>query len=202
MRQSERRQAAHRETSTYDEKEKREMELAAREEEERRQEKLRKQEEIKQSSEYQLVEKVAFLMDKCFLDPILGFFMPELGDFITSLTVLPSIYVSMFVIRSIPLTLAVISNTMMDTLIGMVPFIGDIADIFYRSNVKNYTLITGYVEEDEEIISSVNKRAVWTAVFIAIMGYLLYLLWQLFHALIVWTTGLVSSCIDSFTGMF
>ncbi len=163
---------------------------------------MKKQEEIKQSSEYQLVEKVAFLMDKCFLDPILGFFMPELGDFITSLTVLPSIYVSMFVVRSLPLTLAVISNMMMDTLVGMVPFIGDVADIFYRSNVKNYTLITGFVEEDKETIKSVNKRAVWTAIFIAFMGYLLYLLWQLLHTVIAGATGLVSSCIDFFTSSF
>ncbi len=193
MRQSGRRLEAYKETSTFDEKEKREMDLAIQKEEERKQKKLREQAKIKKSFEYRLVEITAFAMDKCFLDPIIGFFMPGFGDVITSLTALPSLYVSLFVVRSIPLTLAVISNVLVDALIGLIPFIGDIVDIFYRSNVKNYTLITGFVEDDKEIIKKVNRRAIWIGLFIILMGYLLYRLWLLLWGVISWMSGVIHS---------
>ena len=59
----------------------------------------------------------------------------------------------------------------------LIPFyIGDIIDVFNRSYKKNYRLIVGYVEDDQEIISEVNSKAIRTAVLIAIMCVIIYYL--------------------------
>lgn len=75
----------------------------------------------------------------------------------------------------IPLTLAVICNVLKDALLGAIPFfIGDIIDIFNRSYVANLKLITGYVNDDKEVIQEVNKKAAWSAIFIVILCVLIY----------------------------
>ena len=62
-----------------------------------------------------------------------------------------------------------------DLLIGAIPFyIGDVLDVFKRSYVENLKLITGYIEDDKEIINKVNKKAFWTAVFIVVLCWLIY----------------------------
>ena len=63
----------------------------------------------------------------------------------------------------------------MDVLIGAIPFyIGDVLDVFKRSYVENLRLVTGYIEDDKEIINKVNKKAFWTAVFIVVLCWLIY----------------------------
>ena len=45
----------------------------------------------------------------------------------------------------------------MDVLIGAIPlYIGDVLDVFKRSYVENLRLVTGYIEDDKEIINKVN----------------------------------------------
>ena len=62
----------------------------------------------------------------------------------------------------------------------LIPFyIGDIIDVFNRSYKKNYRLIVGYVEDDQEIISEVNRKAIRTAVLIAIMCVIIYYLMKI-----------------------
>ena len=46
-----------------------------------------------------------------------------------------------------------------ELLIGAIPFyIGDVLDVFKRSYVENLRLVTGYIEDDKEIINKVNKK--------------------------------------------
>ena len=61
-------------------------------------------------------------------------------------------------------------------MLGAIPVIGNVFDIFKRSYVDNLKLITGYIEDDKEIISKVRKKAFATAVFIAIICFLIYLM--------------------------
>ena len=72
-------------------------------------------------------------MDRYYLDAIIGI-IPGWGDVITMFCVVPFIYFSTRVIKSIPLTLAIINNALRDVLLGMIPFfIGDIIDVFHRA---------------------------------------------------------------------
>ena len=68
-------------------------------------------------------------MDRYYLDALIGV-IPGWGDAIALICVVPFVYFSSRVIKSIPLTLAVINNALRDILLGMIPFfVGDIIDI-------------------------------------------------------------------------
>lgn len=165
------------------------VELALQKEELRREEKEVKRQRIEMSSSYRLVQGIAKWMDKYFLDPILGF-VPGVGDFISTVFVLPFIYVSAVKVRSLPLTLAVVFNVLKDAAIGMIPFwIGNIADFFNHSYMQNFRLIVGYVEDDRDVINEVNRKAVWTAILIAIFCVIIYLLVRLVVLITEWIGG-------------
>ena len=157
------------------EDQKREAALAK--EQERIARKEAKRQQMMSMPSYRLMVKTSTYMDKYFLDPILGFILPAgIGDALSSVFAFPFVYYSLCVVKSIPLTLAVIYNILMDVLIGAIPFcIGDLLDVFKRSYIENLRLITGYIEDDKEIINKVNKKAFWTAVFIAVICWLIYL---------------------------
>lgn len=168
------------------------IEISLANEEARRCKKEMRRKEIRRSTSYRMVEDIAKWMDKYFLDAILGL-VPSLGDSLTSLAALPSIYVSLFKVKSVPLTLAVIFNILKDVLIGMIPFwIGNVLDFFNRAYLQNMRLIVGYVEDDKEIIDEVNRKAVGTAILIVIACVLIWLMVLLVQKIIGWIGGLFS----------
>ena len=158
------------------EKEDLKREAALAKEQERAAKKEAKRQEMMNRSSYRMMVKTATYMDKYYLDPIIGLIPGGIGDTISSLVALPFIYYSLCVVKSIPLTLAVIYNILKDVMLGAIPVIGNVFDIFKRSYVDNLKLITGYIEDDKEIISKVRKKAFATAVFIAIICFLIYLM--------------------------
>ncbi len=128
---------------------------------------------IENSKSYKLVCTLATLMDKYYIDPIIGI-IPIAGDIIPPLCSIPSIYVSALKLKSIPLTLAVTLNILIDSLIGMIPFfIGNILDFYNKSYIKNLRLIVGYVNDDKETIARVNKKASISVVLIFVITLLL-----------------------------
>lgn len=145
-------------------------------------------EELKNRLSYQILVKTAKYMDQYFLDPILGFVLPAgVGDMISSIFAFPFIYYSLCIVRSIPLTLAVIYNILFDILIGSIPFfIGDVLDVFKHSYIGNLKLITGFVEGDKLVIHEVNKKAAWTCVAIVALCLLIYAVVALTIKLIQW----------------
>ena len=95
---------------------------------------------------YQAMGSVTRYMDRYYLDALMGF-VPGWGDAIALLSVVPFVYFSSRVIRSIPLTLAVLNNALRDVLMGMIPFfVGDIIDFFHRANIQNMEMIQGFVD--------------------------------------------------------
>ena len=148
------------------------------------------QKDIKELKTYKLIEAIAKVMDQYYVDPLLGL-VPTVGDAVTSLLTLPYLYFSMFKLRSIPLTLALLCNMLIDFAMGVIPFwIGDVLDFFNRSYIKNYRLITGYVEGDEEMIKSVDRRAWWMAALIVILCLLIWFLIKLAVWAWDWFAGL------------
>ncbi len=175
--ESSRRQQAQADLGMNFNKEDEKREVALAKEQARADKKAAKREAMMSLPSYRIMEKTARYMDKYFLDPILGFILPAgVGDALSSVFAFPFIYYSLCVVKSIPLTLAVIYNILMDVLVGAIPFcIGDLLDIFKRSYIDNLKLITGYIEDDQEIINKVNKKAFWTALFIVVLCWLIYL---------------------------
>ena len=75
------------------------------------------------------------------LDAILGFFVPGVGDAITSAGSLGLFGLALK--RRVPtvILLRMLLNQGIDTVVGSVPMLGDVFDVFYRSNRKNLELI-------------------------------------------------------------
>lgn len=157
----------------------------------RKEEKLR---ELQESDSYQLISFITTLSDKYFLDPIIGLF-PVVGDFITSVVGLPFIYVTLVKVRSIPLTLAVIYNYLIDMLLGCIPFfIGDFLDFVNRAHIKNMKLITHYVQDDKATVNDVNSKALRTAFLIVILSFVIYYTIKLVSGALAWGWDILLTC--------
>ncbi|MBQ2096902.1 MAG: DUF4112 domain-containing protein [Bacteroidales bacterium] len=157
--------------------EKAKMERALAKEEKRREKKELAREKLENDWMYRTVKGISFLMDKCFVDAVLGFIVPGVGDFLTIVLSFPFLFVALFKIRSIPLFLAVLYNIVLDCFIGLTPYIGDVLDVFYRSYTKNYRLIVGFVENDGDVIDEVRRSAWKSAILIVILGVACYFLY-------------------------
>lgn len=170
-----RRQQAQADMGMNFEREDQQRETALAKEQERQAEKEAKREALMTTTSYRIMDTTAKYMDKYFLDPIIGLIPGGIGDVLSSFLALPFIYFALVQVKSIPLTLAVICNVLKDALLGSIPFfIGDIIDVFNRSYVANLRLITGYVNDDKTVIHEVNRKAIWSAIFIVILCVLIY----------------------------
>jgi hypothetical protein len=133
---------------------------------------------LMENKAYLVMSRLTRYMDRYYLDAIIGI-IPGWGDAVALLSVVPFVYFSSRVIKSVPLTLAVLNNAFRDVLMGMIPFfIGDAIDFSHRANIKNMAMIQGFVDGDETIIKQVNQRA-WQSVFVLIILFLLI-------ALMIW----------------
>ncbi len=129
---------------------------------------------------YQTMQSLTRYMDRFYLDAVIGI-IPGWGDAIALICVVPFVYFSMGIIKSIPLTLAVLNNALRDVLLGMIPFfVGDVIDIFHRANIKNMAMIQGFIDGDETMIKQVNRRALQSAiVLIMLLLLIVFMIWLL-----------------------
>lgn len=133
-----------------------------------------KQEIIRNSASYKLVHAIAIWMDRRLLDPLIGLVLPGFGDALTSVFAVPYLYLSIVKLKSIPLTLAIVCNILLDVLIGIIPYIGVVGDVFKRAFTRNAALIKGYVEGDKAIMQEIDRKAVGMAFLIVILCGLIY----------------------------
>lgn len=145
----------------------------------------------------ELAESYAFNMvmlakkyDDWFLDPIVGLVLPGVGDVLSAAAMLPGIYVSMFKLRSIRLTLAIFCCGMIDLLVGCIPMVGDLVDAFYKSNKMAARLIIGYAEDDPDTISEINKKAGWGVVILAVLALIMYAMYEVILGIYNWIGSL------------
>lgn len=129
---------------------------------------LLSEEKISESKSYKTVVVLSRVMDKYYLDPILGF-IPIVGDIIPPLCSAPALYVAAVKIKSLPLLLAIIYNILFDTVIGMIPFfIGNIIDFYNKAHIRNLNLIIGFVNNNKKVIREVNRKALLFTILIAV----------------------------------
>ena len=191
-----RRSSAQKELGLTTYKEEQIQQQALQKELERQQAKAERRRMLEEDTDYRMIKGIKTVMDDYFLDPILGFLLPAVGDVLTTLCVLSFLWVSLARIKSIPLTLACLYNTMIDLVLGLIPFyIGDILDAFNKSYKKNYRLIVGFVEDDRNVIREVNEKAVKTAIMIGIFCIIIYYL-------VKWTYALGSYLYDLVLSLF
>lgn len=147
--------------------------------------------DLKKSKAFWLISMITKWADKYFLDALLGF-IPSVGDLVSSVFGLPFIYVSLVKVKSIPLTLAIIYNYLVDILLGSIPFfIGDAIDFFSKAHVKNLNLITRYVEGDKKIIRQVRSKALLTGILILVLCIIIYFVFRLLIGVTEWTWSII-----------
>jgi len=130
---------------------------------------LLQRQRLMQSKSYQTMCSLTRYMDRYYLDALIGV-IPGWGDAVALLSAVPFVYFSASIIRSLPLTLAILNNALRDVLLGMIPFfIGDIIDIFHRANTQNMAMIQGFVDGNETVIKEVNRRAWQSAIILVIL---------------------------------
>jgi Domain of unknown function (DUF4112) len=88
-----------------------------------------------------LAERLAYWMDRRYIDPLLGFVLPGAGDAIGAGIGLLGIYAA-FRLRAHPVVIArMLLNLAIDSIIGSIPVLGSIIDIFYRAHTRNLKLL-------------------------------------------------------------
>ena len=141
---------------------------------------LQRRKRLMDNRAYQTMQGLTRYMDRYYLDALIGI-VPGWGDATALASAVPFVYFSARVIRSVPLTLAVLNNALRDVLMGMIPFfVGDIIDFFHRANIQNMQMIQGFVDGDETMIRQVNQRAFQSAIVLAVLLLLIALMiWAL-----------------------
>jgi hypothetical protein len=117
-----------------------------------------------------LAEKLAYWMDRRYIDPILGFVLPGAGDAIGAGIGLLGIYAA-FRLRAHPVVIArMLINLAIDSAIGAIPFLGAVVDIFYRAHTRNLALLRS---RDVRVPRPSDWLAVGAAALLLVMAMLL-----------------------------
>ena len=145
------------------------------------QKRIETRQRLEKGKSYKWLQKISAIMDRYYLDAALGFAIPGgIGDAIAAVFSIGYVLFSAIGVRSFPLTLAIMNNTLRDVVLGMIPFyLGDIFDIFHRSNRQNMALIRGFVEGDQAIIHAVNRKAGISILVFILLCVLLYFMIRL-----------------------
>jgi hypothetical protein len=83
------------------------------------------------------------------LDAVLGFFFPGAGDVVTGIGAISLLFLA---IRHKVPTVAIgrmLVNIGVDTLVGSVPVLGDLFDLFWKSNRRNLEIIESYKSDPQ-----------------------------------------------------
>lgn len=162
------------------------------------------QEKLKKSQSYAAMQRIADWMDRFYVDAIVGMALPYgIGDIIMAVFSLVYIYFSLVVLHSIPLSLAIVNNTLRDIAIGLIPFfIGDILDFFHKSNRQNMLLIEGFVSGDRTTIHEVNAKAVQSIVMIIVLIIIIALQLRMYYLIVSSVFGFFSSLGDVLYQLF
>ncbi|MEW6497613.1 MAG: DUF4112 domain-containing protein [Cyanobacteriota bacterium] len=102
------------------------------------------------------------------LDPLLGL-VPGIGDFLGTAF---SIYIVLEAARwgvPRPVLVKMVSNILVDTVSGIVPVLGDLADVTWKANVKNIALLEQHLELPPQQRQSTN----WWFITLLVAGLLL-----------------------------
>jgi len=89
---------------------------------------LKAQERLNDSNAYKAMEQVQKLMDTYYLDGVIGLLPFGIGDILAALFAVLYVWFAIAKVRSIPLSLAIINNSLRDVALGLIPFyVGDVS---------------------------------------------------------------------------
>jgi len=138
------------------------------------------------------VERLARWMDSKFLipgtnirfgiDPLMSLF-PIVGDLMTYIVSGMLIYTMHNEGASRKVVIRMILNSTLDAIIGVIPLVGTVFDIFYRANDRNVKLLKEHYLEGKHQGSGTGLLIVIAIVAIAVVGLALYGMYKLLEAI-------------------
>ena len=87
------------------------------------------------------VRKMANVLDRYMVDPIVGLVLPGAGDIVGSLLGLYTVGIALRRGVSPVVVARMLLNLGVDAVLGIVPLIGDLFDAGYKANTKNVELL-------------------------------------------------------------
>lgn len=102
------------------------------------------------------------------LDPIIGFIVPGAGDAITGTGSIALLFLALKERVPTVVLLRMCMNILVDTVGGVLPFLGDAFDVVWRSNRRNLDLIEKYRDDPKRAPTVVDYLLVATGVLLAI----------------------------------
>jgi hypothetical protein len=87
------------------------------------------------------VRKLAKVLDHNLVDPLVGFVLPGVGDLLGSLLGLYTVALAIRRKMSPVIVARMLMNLAIDAAIGVVPLVGDLADIGWKANKRNVALL-------------------------------------------------------------
>lgn len=127
-------------------------------------------------------ETLARWLDDRFLDPLLGFFVPGVGDVIGSALGLYVVVVAFR--RKLPLVTIsrMLVNLGVDALVGAVPIAGDLFDVAWKANRRNVRLLRERHEARRDTVGDWLRVAGAFALLAAAVAVPVAAAWWLVHA--------------------
>jgi hypothetical protein len=107
------------------------------------------------------------------LDPIVGLLVPGLGDAITGTGSIALLALALKERVPTVALLRMLLNIGVDTVLGTLPLVGDVFDLFWRSNRRNLDLIRRYRDDPKARPSVVDHAIVALGVVLAVTGIVL-----------------------------
>ena len=99
--------------------------------------------------EMELLERIAYWMDRRYVDPLLALLLPGVGDVLGAMVGLLTVAVAVRMRAHPALIARMLIHLAADALLGSIPLVGPGIDFFYRAHTKNLELL--------------RQRDVWTA---------------------------------------
>ena len=137
-------------------------------------------------------ERIARLLDSKFeipgtgirfgLDPLLSL-IPVLGDLITLLISSMLIYTMHNHGASRKVVIKMMLNAGVDTLVGAIPLVGTVFDVFYRSNQRNVRLLKEHYLEGKHQGSGAGLLLIIGVIAALVIAAVVFGIWKLLDAL-------------------
>lgn len=137
-------------------------------------------------------ERIAKLLDSKFeipgtgirfgLDPLLSL-MPVLGDLVTLIISSMLIYTMHNHGASRKVVVKMMLNAGLDTVIGAIPLVGTVFDVFYRANDRNVRLLKEHYFEGKHQGSGTGLLFMIVLIAIVVIALVVYGVYKLFEAL-------------------
>jgi hypothetical protein len=130
--------------------------------------------DLRTPPEIERVRKLTRVLDHYMVDPLLGLVLPGAGDLIGSVIGLYVVAIALRRRMSPVIIARMLLNLAIDAAIGVVPLVGDLADLAFKANEKNLELLVGHHATGKATMRD------WLAVggailaFVAVVGLVVY----------------------------